>query len=150
MGVFVCAPDFFFSQFNLPNRPWLVAITVAVALTTYAAPSRAQLVINELYYDHPGSDDGHEFVEIMNVSDAVVPLAGVTVTDLVDFDVPTQCIQAGLDIVGLTTRMNSGSAQQFAFGQAGATAPPVGGVSFVAMPTIPPFGPCPAGGPSSS
>jgi hypothetical protein len=70
--------------------------------------------------------------------------AGVTVTDFVDFDVPTQCVQGGLDIVGLTARMNTGSAQNFAFGQAGATPPSVGAASLVAIANIPALGPCPA------
>jgi len=38
----------------------------------------AQPVINELYYDHPGSDDGYEFVEIFNTTTAALSLAGVT------------------------------------------------------------------------
>jgi len=33
--------------------------------------------------------------------------AGITVTSIVDFDVPTQCIQAGLDIVGLTAYLDA-------------------------------------------
>ena len=74
--------------------------------------------------------------------------AGTTqaVTDLVDFDVPTQCIQGGLDIVGVTTRMNTGqSISQFAFAQAGGSPPPAGGVPTVGLgSSIPAFGPCPA------
>ncbi|MCP4902355.1 MAG: hypothetical protein GY906_35760 [bacterium] len=74
--------------------------------------------------------------------------AGTTafVTDLVDFDVPTQCQQAGLDIVGVTTRMNTGqSIAAFAFGQSGAAPPIVGAVSTTALATaIPAAGPCPA------
>jgi hypothetical protein len=70
--------------------------------------------------------------------------AGVTVTDLVDFDVPTQCIQAGLDIVGLTTRMNSGIGTAFAWAQAGATPPGAGAVPTTGVSAIPAFGPCPA------
>lgn len=70
--------------------------------------------------------------------------AGVTVTGFVDFDVPTQCVQSGLDVVGLTTRMNSGSAQNFAFAQAGATPPGPGGGSFIPITNIAGFGPCPA------
>jgi hypothetical protein len=77
MGVFICAPDFLFSRFNLPNRPAFALLAVAVALTAYAPHAGAQLVINELYYDHPGSDDGYEYIEIMNVSEAPVPLAVV-------------------------------------------------------------------------
>ena len=30
------------------------------------APARADLVINEIYYDHPGVDTGREFVELLN------------------------------------------------------------------------------------
>ena len=70
--------------------------------------------------------------------------AGAAVTDFVDFDVPTQCIQSGLDIVGLTTRMNSGSAQNFAFAQAGGTPPPPGGGVSIPITNIPPMGACPA------
>ncbi len=74
--------------------------------------------------------------------------AGTTqaVTDLVDFDVPTQCVQGGLDIVGVTTRMNTGmSINQFAFAQAGGTPPPAGGVPTAPLGSaIPAFGPCPA------
>lgn len=70
--------------------------------------------------------------------------AGVTVTALVDFDVPTQCIQAGLEIIGLTARMNTGTGTAFAFGQAGATPPSAGAVSTVQLATaLPPLGPCP-------
>jgi len=71
--------------------------------------------------------------------------AGTTVTDFVDFDVPTQCVQSGLEIVGLTTRMNTGSGQAFAFGQAGAAPPVPGAASTIALSAaIPGFGPCPA------
>ncbi|UCG53498.1 MAG: lamin tail domain-containing protein, partial [Candidatus Latescibacterota bacterium] len=35
-----------------------------------------RVLINELYYDHPGRDDGHEFVEIINLSPAALGLGG--------------------------------------------------------------------------
>lgn len=70
--------------------------------------------------------------------------AGVTVTDLVDFDVPTQCVMGGLDIVGLTSRMNTGSASAFAFAQSGATPPAAGSVSTAAMGSLPALGACPS------
>ena len=70
--------------------------------------------------------------------------AGATVTDYVDFDVPTQCFQSGLDIVGLTNRMKTGIGTAFAFAQAGGTPPPAGGGSFIGIPAIQPFGACPA------
>jgi hypothetical protein len=69
--------------------------------------------------------------------------AGVTVTSFVDFDVPTQCIQGGLDVVGLTSRMNTGAGTAFAFGQAGPAPPPVGAAFFTAI-ALPPLGACPA------
>lgn len=70
--------------------------------------------------------------------------AGVTVTAYVDFDVPTQCAMGGLDVVGLTTRMNSGTGTAFAFGQSGAAAPAAGGGAFLGIAALPPLGPCPA------
>ncbi len=73
--------------------------------------------------------------------------AGTTmhVTDFVDFDVPTQCIQAGLEIIGVTTRLNTGMPiSTFAFAQAGATPPPAGSASLAPIAPIPAFGPCPA------
>ena len=69
---------------------------------------------------------------------------GATITDLHEFDVPTQCIQGGLDVIQLTTRMNTGVATAFAWAQEGATPPPAGGPSFTGIPTINAFGPCPA------
>lgn len=36
------------------------------------------VVINEVYYDHPGADGGHEFVELYNAASTAVVLDGVT------------------------------------------------------------------------
>ncbi|HSG29290.1 MAG TPA: lamin tail domain-containing protein, partial [Candidatus Krumholzibacterium sp.] len=36
----------------------------------------ASVVINEVYYDHPGSDGGREFIELLNTGDRPVPLEG--------------------------------------------------------------------------
>jgi hypothetical protein len=47
-------------------------------------------------------------------------LTGATFSSVVDFDVPTQCIQAGLEIVGLTAKINTNTANSFVFFQAGA------------------------------
>jgi hypothetical protein len=67
-----------------------------------------------------------------------------TVTDFVDFDVPTQCSQSGLDVVGVTTRLNTGlGLNNFAFGQAGATPPAAGAASLVGITPINAIGPCP-------
>ena len=66
------------------------------------------------------------------------------VTAFVEFDVPTPCGVTGLQIVGLTTRMNTGTGTAFAFGQGGALPPPAGAGGFIAVTPISPVGPCPA------
>ncbi|MFQ5511023.1 MAG: lamin tail domain-containing protein [Candidatus Krumholzibacteriia bacterium] len=38
----------------------------------------AQLVLNEVYYDHPGLDTGHEFIELINLGSVTASLAGYT------------------------------------------------------------------------
>lgn len=35
----------------------------------------ATVVINELYYDHPGGDSGHEFIELYNNTDSAVDIS---------------------------------------------------------------------------
>jgi hypothetical protein len=60
---------------------------------------------------------------------------------VVDFDVPTQCIQAGLSIVGVTGKMNTYTAASLVLFQAGAS--PAVGRQVVDIPDILPTGPCP-------
>jgi len=48
-------------------------------------------------------------------------LSGGIFTSVVDFDVPTQCIQAGLEIVAVTAKINSNTANSFVMFQAGAS-----------------------------
>ncbi|MBN2185538.1 MAG: lamin tail domain-containing protein [Candidatus Krumholzibacteriota bacterium] len=36
------------------------------------------VVINEVYYDHPGVDSGWEFIELLNMSDSAIDLSGHT------------------------------------------------------------------------
>ncbi len=69
-------------------------------------------------------------------------------TDLIDFDVPTQCNQSGLAITAVTARVNSGTTfSTLAFAQAGATPPPVTGMSLVPLTSgITVLGACPATG----
>jgi len=43
-----------------------------------AASATARVVVNELYYDHPGADAGYEFVELINDGPLPVDLAGMT------------------------------------------------------------------------
>ncbi|RLE25571.1 MAG: hypothetical protein DRJ61_08420 [Acidobacteria bacterium] len=46
--------------------------------------------------------------------------AAATITALVEFDVPAVCTQAGLSIIGVTGRVNTGTATGFSLRQAGA------------------------------
>jgi len=63
-------------------------------------------------------------------------------SSVVDFDVPTQCIQAGLSIVGLTAKMNTYSGQSLVLFQSGAA--PTNGRQLVAIaPAVPSNGVCP-------
>jgi hypothetical protein len=70
--------------------------------------------------------------------------ANTVVTDFVDFDVPSQCIQGGLEIVAVTTRVNTGTMTAFAWAQAGATPPPIGGFPTLPIAAVGPTGPCPS------
>lgn len=69
-------------------------------------------------------------------------VAGLIVSDLVNFDVPTVCTQAGLSVVGISAKVNSNTALSWALHQGG----PAPGVARVAgtfaTPIIGP-GPCP-------
>jgi hypothetical protein len=68
--------------------------------------------------------------------------AGVAATSFQQFDVPTQCVMGGLDIIAVTSRMNTGNAQSLAFAQDG-PAPTVGG--FTTTPAaFAGLGPCPS------
>ncbi len=82
MGILLCAPEFRLFRLGFSPNPGSFASVVAAAivvLSAYVVRADAQLVINEIYYDHPGSDTGHEFIELMNVSGASVSLAGVAI-----------------------------------------------------------------------
>lgn len=48
------------------HGPFRFLILLLLALSCGALPCRARVVINEIYYDHPGKDEGWEFVEIYN------------------------------------------------------------------------------------
>ncbi|MBN1794314.1 MAG: lamin tail domain-containing protein [Candidatus Omnitrophica bacterium] len=48
---------------------------LGICLSAFWCPqAEAMVVISEIYYDHPGDDEGHEFVELYNNSDEVVDL----------------------------------------------------------------------------
>ncbi len=95
---------------------------------------------------------GIEATEVLSFDDGTCESglgAGTAVlTDLVDFDVPTQCITGGLDIVGVTSRVNTGSsAGTFAYGQAGSAPPSIGSMLTVQLNTaFPVIGGCTSGG----
>ncbi len=57
------------------GRPLLVLFFFLPIIAARAAS--AGLVINEMYYDHPGADGGYEFVEFMNTGEAALSLDGV-------------------------------------------------------------------------
>ncbi|MDH3217054.1 MAG: lamin tail domain-containing protein, partial [Candidatus Krumholzibacteria bacterium] len=52
---------------------WVCLCVLAVICPSSVFP---QILINEVYYDHPGRDDGQEFVELINVSSVASSLAG--------------------------------------------------------------------------
>jgi len=68
-------------------------------------------------------------------------LTGGSWSCLVDFDVPTQCIQPGLDVVGLSLKGNSNTAFSFVLIQGGAA--PTGTRIALAFTPVVGNGPCP-------
>jgi hypothetical protein len=69
--------------------------------------------------------------------------AGTVVTDFVEFDVPSQCIQGGLELVAVTTRVNTGTMALFAWAQAGPDPPPIGAFPTAPIAPVVAIGPCP-------
>ncbi|MBN2072193.1 MAG: lamin tail domain-containing protein [Candidatus Krumholzibacteriota bacterium] len=56
--------------------PLLIMSILYLPLEILFAGLNNQVVINELYYDHPGSDEGWEFIELFNNSSTPVDLSG--------------------------------------------------------------------------
>jgi hypothetical protein len=52
-----------------------LSVLLLVVLSCGALPCGARVVINEVYYDHPGKDEGWEFVEIHNAGDEPLDLS---------------------------------------------------------------------------
>ncbi len=50
-------------------------IPTILQIAAFPAPLRAEIVINELYYDHPGVDAGWEYVELYNPGPSQVDLS---------------------------------------------------------------------------
>lgn len=68
--------------------------------------------------------DAERAVSILQFDDgtceAGLGLTGGTWSSVVNFDVPTQCLQAGLSVVGVTVKANTNTANSFVMYQAGA------------------------------
>jgi hypothetical protein len=91
--------------------------------------------------------DGPEAVSILQFDDGSCESglgASTAVTSYVEFDVPTQCVQGGLDVIGITSRMNTFNAQNFAWAQGSVSAPMIGQFSSVAITDFVGQGPCPS------
>ena len=52
-------------------------LSLFLPVVSFPAVVDAGIVVNELYYDHPGTDAGHEFVEILNTGSDAVLLDGL-------------------------------------------------------------------------
>ncbi len=53
---------------------WFVALLLVIGISTPTAD--AALLISEVYYDHPGSDSDHEFLELFNAGIQPIDLGG--------------------------------------------------------------------------
>lgn len=51
--------------FHFPPSTKFVLIIFSLCIACISA-ARGEVVINEIYYDHPGKDDGYEFIELIN------------------------------------------------------------------------------------
>lgn len=78
MGLFVYLRFYFLPTVTriLVSRGVVPAVVFTFTALVPAGIS-AQLVVNEFYYDHPGPDDGYEFIEIFNAFPSTVCLDGV-------------------------------------------------------------------------
>jgi len=60
---------------------YLSLIFNSLVILTIFTPQNVSpsVLINEIYYDHTGSDDGYEFIEIYNNSNEIVDISGYTI-----------------------------------------------------------------------
>lgn len=70
--------DSYRTTMRVPGRIPLLAFLAAAVPYAWPAPAPGGqcIVINEIYYDHPGGDDGWEFIELYNAGDATADLSG--------------------------------------------------------------------------
>ncbi len=61
----------------LPGRTSAACFVLSVCIFQNIIPVTAQVVINELYYDHPGADSGWEFIELYKSGAGSLDLTGV-------------------------------------------------------------------------
>jgi hypothetical protein len=54
-------------------------VGIASVCAACTLPCAARVVINELYYDHPGTDTGHEFIELYNPDTVAADITGATI-----------------------------------------------------------------------
>jgi hypothetical protein len=52
------------------------SISISILFACFALPSHAQLALSEVFYDATGSDDGREWIELVNESDVPIELGG--------------------------------------------------------------------------
>jgi hypothetical protein len=52
--------------FDFPPQIQICSLALLICVACIS-PAHGQIVINEIYYDHPGKDDGYEFVELINI-----------------------------------------------------------------------------------
>ncbi len=81
-SLFLFPPWIFFAR--CPGMPVLRCRNVlwaAICIVTLALPPsvRGSVVINELYYDHPGKDAGYEFIELVNTDSLSINLSGYAI-----------------------------------------------------------------------
>ncbi len=77
---------------------------ILLILALLAAPLCGKVVINELYYDHPGVDTGFEWIELYNAGTADVNLEGASIQKMgaecvTVFTLPRYLLRAGRYLV---------------------------------------------------
>jgi hypothetical protein len=108
-GLLGCQP----MRFHHPATPGMKAFFAAVSLLFPAFSARAQVVINEIYYDPPDNTTPTEFLELFNTGTAALDLSGWKTDSGVTFDFPGgSTIPAG----GYLVLAQDAAAFQTAFG----------------------------------
>jgi len=66
---------------DYPGHPFFVKFSLLLWCWIIINPCRVSgdIVINEIYYDHPGSDSGYEYIELYNCSGERINLEGLRI-----------------------------------------------------------------------